>query len=120
MNSENAKTKKLEVRRVQQSAPVTFENPHIIKNVQDMIGRTYLFRAVTYHQVGMVAAIIDGKFLHLTNASWVADSGRFAEALRTGKLKESEYTGDHFLNLDTVVDFFPWRHDLPEPETKSS
>jgi len=83
-----------------------------INNFGDMVGRKYFFRTVTYHLVGKVEQQI-GNFLKLSNASWIADSGRFANAISDGKLKEVEPVGVAFINLTTVVDFFPWTHELP-------
>ena len=52
--------------------------------------------------------------MHLENASWVADSGRFMQAIKNGKLNEYEEVGECFVNLDSVTDFFPWKHSLPK------
>lgn len=79
---------------------------------EDFIGEKFLFRTVTYHMVGEVTKIV-GKFAQLKNASWVADSGKFSVAIATGALDEVEYVGNAFVNLDTVVDFFPFTHALP-------
>jgi hypothetical protein len=82
----------------------------------DLIGKNFFFRTVTYHIVGRVVTAFDtnsGTFLRLEDASWVANSGRFMQALRDGDIDEVEPVGHAFLNLDTVTDFFPWVHDLP-------
>src|SRR3990167_8431007 len=83
-----------------------------IKSYEDLIGGKFFFRTVTYHAVGEVKAIV-GRFAVLEQASWVADSGRFMNAIKDGELKEVEPVGEMFLNLDTVVDFFPWKNKLP-------
>jgi hypothetical protein len=46
-------------------------------------------RTVSYHQIGRCLGVKDG-FLLLENASWVASSGRFNNALVTGQLDEVE------------------------------
>ena len=79
---------------------------------EDLVGGKFFFRTVTYHTVGEVTKIV-GRFAHLKNASWIADSGRFNEAIKNGTLNEVEPVGAAFINLDTVVDFFPWTHKLP-------
>jgi hypothetical protein len=56
---------------------------------------------------------IVGRFAYLKTAAWIADSGRFMNAIKDGVLSEVEPVGDAFVNLDTVVDFFPWKHKLP-------
>jgi len=79
------------------------------------IGRAYFFRTVTYHYVGKVVAK-DGAWLKLEQASWVADSGRFMQAIKNGTLAEVEPVGVAYLNLDTVTDFLPWNHELPKEQ----
>ena len=76
--------------------------------VDDMIGGKFFFRTVTYHLVGKVEKRF-GNFLKLSDASWVADSGRFMNAIKEGTLNEVEPVGDCFINLDTVTDLFPWK-----------
>ncbi len=75
----------------------------------------YFFRTVTYHLVGRVVDQ-EGHFIELSDASWVADSGRFMDALKSGILKEVEPVGTAYMNLDSVVDFFPWVHELPDKQ----
>ena len=86
-----------------------------LQTYEDMMGQKYFFREVTYHMVGKVQSRV-GKFLRLTDASWVADSGRFMQAIKEGKLNEVEPVGVAYVNLDTVTDFFPWRHSLPKEQ----
>jgi hypothetical protein len=81
----------------------------------DLIGKCFFFRTVTYHQVGRVKKIV-GKFLELSDASWVAESGRWMQALKDGELNEVEPEGPAFINIDTIVDFFPWKHSLPKDQ----
>lgn len=82
---------------------------------EDLIGGKWFFRTVTYHLVGEVKKIV-GKFAYLKNASWIADSGRFMDAIKEGKLNEVEPVGDAYVNLDSVTDFFPWKHPLPRDQ----
>lgn len=83
-----------------------------INEVDDMIGNKYFFRTVTYHLIGKVEKRI-GNILQLSGASWVADSGRFMNAIKDGKLNEVEPVGIAFVNMSSVTDFFPWKHKLP-------
>jgi hypothetical protein len=78
-------------------------------------GESYYFRTVTYHLVGCVTAII-GNFARLENASWVADSGRFMQAIKDGKLSEVEPVGTAFVALSSLTDAFPWQHKLPDTQ----
>jgi len=86
-----------------------------IDSYQDMVGSKFYFRTVTYHTVGEVKKVV-GRYVQLKNASWVADSGRFMNAIKDGTLSEVEPVGVAFVNMDTVVDFFPWVHPLPKDQ----
>lgn len=86
-----------------------------IQSLQDMVGEKFFFRTVTYHMTGRVKKII-GSIVELENAAWIADSGRFMNAIKEGKLNEVEPVGRAYLNINTVVDFFPWKHKLPEQQ----
>ena len=86
-----------------------------INDYADMIGKKFFFRAVTYHCVGKVEKQV-GKFLQLSGASWIADSGRFMQTIKDGELNEVEPVGIYYVNLDAVVDFFPWKHALPKEQ----
>ena len=83
-----------------------------LSEIGDMVGKSFFFRTVTYHLVGKVTKRI-GNILKLEIASWVADSGRFMDTIKKGELKEVEPVGEAFINLNSVTDFFPWKHKLP-------
>jgi hypothetical protein len=76
------------------------------------IGFSYFFRTVTYHIVGKMKAQ-HKNFVELESASWIADSGRFADFLKNGTPSEVEPVGQVFVNLDTVTEIFPYKHQLP-------
>ena len=86
-----------------------------ISNYDDLVGHSFFFRTVTYHLVGKITKRI-GQFFQLENASWVADSGRFMQAIKNGELKEVEPVGTAFVNLESVTDMFPWKHPLPKEQ----
>lgn len=88
------------------------EKEEEINNLDDLIGKKFFFRTVTYHMVGRVTKKI-GKFLQLEQASWIADSGRFMNAIKDGTLDDVEPVGVAYINTDSFVDFFPWKHSLP-------
>ena len=79
------------------------------------IGKSYFFRTVTYHLVGRVKQVV-GKFVELEDASWVADSGRFSNAIKEGTLAEVEPVGICWINSDSVTDVFSWLHKLPDKQ----
>ena len=82
------------------------------KKIPFECGKSYFMRTVTYHIVGKVKDII-GNFLILENASWIADSGRFSNAIKTGVLDEVEPVGDWMLNMESITDGGEWIHELP-------
>lgn len=80
------------------------------------IGEKVFIRTVTYHMTGRIKAIT-GKFITLEDAAWIADSGRFADALIKGTLSEVEpIVGDMRVNSDTFIDVFEWKHELPKEQ----
>ena len=79
-----------------------------------VIGEKYIIRTVTYHLVGRLKAVTDSDIV-LEDACWVADSGRWNEALKTGDLSELEpFVDDTIVNRDAFVDATKWNHDLPK------
>jgi len=83
--------------------------------LKDMVGEKFFFRTVTYHLTGRVKRVM-GNILELENAAWIADSGRFMNCIKEGKVNEVEPVGRAFVNINTVSDFFPWKHPLPEKQ----
>jgi hypothetical protein len=79
------------------------------------IGKAYFIRTVTFHLTGRVTDIV-GNFLLLDDAAWIADSGRFMNALKDGNLNEVEPCGAAIVNISSITDAFPWKHDLPKAQ----
>jgi len=77
------------------------------------IGDVIFIRAITFHYVGRVTRVSEN-FVHLEEASWVADSGRFGEALSLGTLNDVEPMGKCMISLNAIVDVAEWRHPLPK------
>lgn len=78
-------------------------------------GKAYFIRTVTYHLVGKVREVLMD-FLVLEDASWVADSGRFMQAIKNGTLNEVEPVGVAYVGLGSITDAFPWTHQLPKEQ----
>lgn len=77
------------------------------------VGSAYFIRTLSFHYTGQLERITDNELV-LSSAAWIADSGRFADALKTGELHEVEpYPGELVINRDMVVDISPWNHSLP-------
>ncbi|MCP4178070.1 MAG: hypothetical protein GY756_09905 [bacterium] len=82
------------------------------------VGKKYFFRAVTYHTVGELVAI-DKNWVRLKDSSWIAESEEYSKTIQEGIVRESEIVGDCMINLDTVVDIFEWKNDLPPKKRKT-
>ena len=86
-----------------------------IGEFNDLVGQKMFIRTVTYHLVGKVVKIT-GHFFVLKDASWIADSGRFMNAIKEGQLDEVESVGDALVNINSITDMFPWKHALPKEQ----
>lgn len=85
--------------------------------LEALIGNPVIIRTVTLHYTGRLTAR-SGGYLTLADAAWIADTGRWAEALRSGVLSEVEpYPGTCYVAEGAIVDVSPWAHALPR-ETK--
>lgn len=81
-----------------------------------VVGKKYFIRTVTMHLVGKLIKITDKELL-LEDASWIADSGRFHDALKTGEFDEIEpFVNDVIVNRNSVIDATEWRFDLPKEQ----
>lgn len=81
------------------------------------IGSAYLIRTVTHIDIGIVVAVGEKEII-LTNASWIADTGRFHDALTKGPsiLNEVEPypEGENVIvGRGAIADACRWLHDLP-------
>lgn len=81
------------------------------------VGKCYMIRTVTMINVGCVEFVNEQEIV-LSGASWVADTGRYFDALEKGKLKEVEpYPGGFaIIGRGSIVDAQNWSHDLPDSQ----
>lgn len=81
------------------------------------IGTKVFIRTVTMAHTGMISAVTD-KFLVLEDACWIADTGRFFDFLKSGKLNECEPfpSGKVLVGLGGIIDCCEWKHDLPREQ----
>jgi hypothetical protein len=79
------------------------------------IGDAILIRTVTMIDLGRVVAI-GSDFITLTDGGWVAETGRFSEMLKSGKLNEFERCDEEWflVGRGSVCDVFPWKHPIPK------
>ena len=78
------------------------------------VGTSLFVRTVTMFHTGKLVKVTD-KFIVLEEAAWVADTGRFSDALKNGTLSEVEPfpAGPVAVSLGSVVDIAEWKHALP-------
>jgi hypothetical protein len=78
------------------------------------IGEQYLIRTATMTHCGQLVDVYPNELV-LVDDAWVADTGRFNEALRTGKLDEVEPfpDGPVIVGRNSVIDAAIWNHPLP-------
>ena len=89
-----------------------------LDDLDDLVGKKLFIRTVTYHLLGKVHARV-GNFLHMKEACWVSDSGRFMQFIKKGEWSassEREPVGEVYVNLGSVTDMFPWKHSLPKDQ----
>lgn len=80
------------------------------------IGKAYFIRTVTMNHIGVIEKVFDNEIV-LSSASWIADSGRFHNALRDGTLSEVEpFIGNVIVGRNAIIDVSCWSHDLPRAQ----
>lgn len=77
------------------------------------VGQNYFIRTVTHYYTGKLEKVT-AKELVLSDAAWIADTGRFHDALKTGKLNEIEpFIEPIIVGRGAIIDAFRWTHELP-------
>ena len=80
------------------------------------IGASYLVRTVTNYFSGNLVAVFEHELV-LADAAWIADTGRFSEALKTGIMSEVEpIPGYVFIGRGAIVDVCEWPEGKPLPD----
>src|SRR3990172_4845408 len=85
------------------------------KDYTDLIGQNVFIRTVTHHYTGRLIEERAGVII-LANAAWIADDGRFSNAMNRGELSEVEpYYQDQMvrINKGAILDLSEWLFDLP-------
>ena len=77
------------------------------------IGKNYLIRTVTHYYTGKLTAIHTNELV-LSTAAWIADTGRYFDALKKGTLNEVEpIIGNCIVARGAVIDAAEWQFELP-------
>ncbi len=78
-----------------------------------VMGEKVFIRTVTHYHLGKIVDVTPS-FVVLTDASWIADTGRFSEMLANGTINELEpYSDNAHVSRGAIIDHTPWRHSLP-------
>ena len=77
-------------------------------------GKAVFIRTVTHHYTGRVVSV-GPVWIVLSEAAWIADDGRWTNALTKGELNEVEPypEGEVLIAIGSVVDICAWSHALP-------
>ncbi len=81
-------------------------------NTLTKVGDKVFIRTLTYHYTGEVVED-NGIFIALKDCAWIADSGRFNEAISKGTLNDVEPIGNASIMYNNIVDCIEWKHELP-------
>jgi hypothetical protein len=78
------------------------------------VGEAVFIRCVTHYFTGRLVRVTAGELV-LEDAAWVADTGRWSEAMANGTLNEVEPypPGEVVVSRGGVVDVSRWNHALP-------
>lgn len=79
------------------------------------VGNTVFIRTVTLYYTGIITSVSKEEIV-LKDAAWIASTGRWNAALKTGVLEEVEPYPDGSLvsvNRGAVIDVCDWRHPAP-------
>lgn len=80
------------------------------------VGKNYFLRTVTYHFTGKLVAVHHHELV-FDDAAWIADDGRFADAMKTGSFSEVEpYPGQIIVGRGTVIDAMQITFPLPRSQ----
>ena len=79
------------------------------------VGNKVFIRTVTHHHTGEIVLLTKEEIV-LKDAAWIADDGRFSDAIATGNLNEIEPFPDGVLASvmrGALIDVCDWKHALP-------
>ena len=81
------------------------------------VGKAYFIRTVTFYYTGRLVRVT-AQELVLEDAAWIADTGRFADALEKGDFSEVEpYPAQEvIIGRGAVIDAVLWEKALPKKQ----
>jgi len=105
----------LNIRQVLEQVNEASQNNEVTHRLAKHIGKSVFIRTVTHHYTGRVLGLSDN-FITLVDVAWIADDGRFNEAIAKGTLGEVEPYPDGMdvdIGIGSIIDICPWNHKLP-------
>ncbi len=81
------------------------------------IGKNYFIRTVTHHYTGKLTKVTNREIV-LLDAAWIADDGRFYDALKTGNFSEIEPypDGEVIIGRGAILDAHVVPYALPRTQ----
>lgn len=83
-------------------------------------GEPVMIRTVVFTVTGRVERVscLGGTyFVHLSDAAWIGDLGRFKDCVNEGKYEQCDpVTTGARVAINAIVDIYPWNHPLPTPQ----
>ena len=79
-----------------------------------LLGKNVFIRTVTHYHTGRLEEVSSGELV-LSGAAWVAETGRFADAMANGKMDAVEPFPEGWLvrvNRSAIVDWCEWPYPL--------
>jgi hypothetical protein len=92
------------------------DEPKTTESTAFEIGKSYFIRTATYAATGRLVAIHPNELV-LEDAAWIADTGRFHNALKDGKFSEVEpFCKPLIVFRGGGIDATEWPHPLPREQ----
>lgn len=80
------------------------------------VGKNYFVCTVTRYFTGHLIAIYKNELV-FKDAAWIAETGRYADALKSGLFKEIEPVEQNLIiHRAAIVDACEWNHKLPREQ----
>jgi hypothetical protein len=78
------------------------------------LGKAVIIRCVTHYYTGKIVRVTPGELV-IVDAAWIADAGRWGQALVDGSVNEVEPypDGEVIVSRGAVVDVAEWHSPLP-------
>jgi hypothetical protein len=77
------------------------------------VGENYFVQTVTAFYTGKLVAVTESDF-ELSEAAWIASTGRFSDALKSGVFDEVEpFSQNAIVSRGVILCITPWPHALP-------